>query len=145
MRKKTKGSEGFALPQASGPSSPKDDGKRVFGTASLQDFERNSGPSTVTLAESTVKAELLRLLRLPVDDVIHTHISGNMSGYEAFARTLLRKALAEGSQSAFDAILNRVEGTPVKTASHVASNDRLDSQIDLSLSELNQLVSQDDE
>ena len=42
-----------------------------------------------------------------MDDVIHTHISGNMSGYEAFARTLLRKALAEGSQSAFDAILNR--------------------------------------
>lgn len=66
-----------------------------------------------------------------------------MSGDEALARILLRKAINDQSQAAIDAVLDRIEGKPTKATANKASNSHIDDQLDLAVDFLNELATEE--
>lgn len=120
---------------------------RLFGTAAVQDTGRVRGPEDGTgeyTGDGTVRSELQRLLRLPVGTSVDADITPEMTGNEALARILLRKAINDRSQAAIDAVLDRLEGKPVRAAANKTTNAHIDEQLDLQLDALNGLVPESD-
>jgi len=88
----------------------------------------------------TVRSELLRLLKQPIANTADSELHRKMTGNEALARILIRKAVNDQSQPAIDAILDRIEGKPGKAAANKSSNEHIDDQLDLALDALNDLA-----
>lgn len=90
--------------------------------------------------DGNVRTELLRLLRVPLDELTKAVDGGRVTVGAALARVLLKKATIDGQSQAITEVLDRIEGKPTKSAANKPSNDALTEQLDSSLASLDELT-----
>lgn len=144
MRAKAGRQNNAVLPSSREERTPKAGSLGLFGAAGISRNGRSRSPKSQEVSDSgsgdgNVRAEILRLMKLPANQVKEIDPE-TMSAGEVLARVLLSKAIFDEHQNAIEAVLDRIEGKPTKAAANKPNNDSLLDQLDVSLKELDELV-----
>lgn len=126
-----------ASPEKAGPIG-------LFAGTGISDGIGQGPPLETEVSDSggdgSIRAELLRLLRLPVSELTKQTQPGRLTSGQAIARALMTKATLEQSQSAIELVLDRIEGKPTKAAQNKSTNSHITEQLDQSLDSLDKLT-----
>jgi hypothetical protein len=136
-------SQDAVLSSASAAAIQRDVGVGLFAVDRDMDDRRAS--QTIAsiperLSDATIREELIRLLGMPICLTADAPMPPSITGNEALARVMIRRAIRDEAQNAIDAVLDRIEGKPTKSASNKPSNGHIDTQLDLQVDALNSLA-----
>lgn len=116
----------------------------LFGTPGSGNGGRTNTPLEATVpddeGDGTVRTELLRLLKLPADELSKRVDLSKFTSAQMLARVMLTQAVVLQNKDAMAEVLDRIEGRPTKAANNKASNAILSEQLDSSLDDLNKLT-----